>query len=155
MADRLTETCFHCVGARPTAITPCPVGSGAAHHCLTAQGWFRSKKNWSCSECAKGYWKAPHPDWLATSCLHHDELRRRLDKQADEQRAAEEQADPPAPPAAARVTVINDILAEFDVMSARLGELTRMLREELIRQQREGNDPAQMQADTRGGRRTH
>ena len=52
-------------------------------------------------------------------------------------------------------------------MSARLVELTRMLREELIRQQREGdaereavisteeNDPAQMRADTRGGRRTH
>ena len=91
---------------------------------------------------------------------------RRLDEQAADERAAEEQADPPAPPAAARVTVINDILAEFDVMSARLGELTRMLREELIRQQREGdaeseavilteeNDPAQRQGDIRKGRRT-
>ena len=55
------------------------------------------------------------------------------------------------PPAAARVTVINDILAEFDVMSARLGELTSMLREELIRQQQDG--PAQRQGDIRKGRR--
>ena len=92
--------------------------------------------------------------------------QRAAEGQTAAQLAAEEQADPPAPPAAARVTVINDILAEFDVMSARLGELTRMLREELIRQQREGdaeseavilteeNDPAQMRADIRGGRMT-
>ena len=34
--------------------------------------------------------------------------------------------------------MITDILLEFEAMSVRLGELTRMLREEVIRQQREG-----------------
>ena len=41
-----------------------------------------------------------------------------------------------------RELLIDGILAEFDVMSARLGELTMMLREELIRQQREGDAPS-------------
>ena len=60
--------------------------------------------------------------------------------------------------------MIEDILIEFEVMSVRLGELTRMLRQELIRQQREGdaeseavilfeeNDPAHRQGDARGRR---
>ena len=60
--------------------------------------------------------------------------------------ASSSAAGPPPPPLG-----IDHILAEFDVMSTRLGELTSMLREELIRQQQDG--PAQRQGDTRKGRR--
>ena len=73
---------------------------------------------------------------------------------------------PTRAPPATRDTVITDILLELEAMSVRLGELTRMLREELLRQQREGDavsetvilleedDPASRQGDTRRGRRT-
>ena len=167
MAATLTETCAYC----KNAITSCPAGAGAGHHCLTAQGWYRAtsgRRNWWCPVCAEGCWRAPKPEWLDDRCCHHDELKRRVHA-ADEgaaQRARGCAADPPEPPPAARDTVINDILVEFEAMSVRLRELTRMLREELIRQQREGdaeseavilfeeNDPASRQGDTRTGRRT-
>ena len=135
--ERVTATCAHCEGATKATIESCPVGAGAGHHCLRAQGWFRASsgtRNWSCPVCAVGYWKAPEPSLLAETCAHHDDLRQRLGGQAAADAA--QQAAPP-PTAAARGTLISDILAEIEDMGARLGDLTRTLREHLNGPQRD------------------
>ncbi len=115
------------------------VEGGEAHHCLTAQGWYRSpsgRRNWSCPTCLPaGYWAPPQPHLLAVECNHHDELR---DRRAawEAVRQAAQQAAPPQLPAQAPGDVINDILVEMENMGARLTQLTMMFREELRRTQR-------------------
>ena len=70
----LSVTCFHCQASGES----CRIDSGAARHCLVAQGWFRSptgKKNWSCARCATGYWVGTEEKNV--TCCHLDELRER------------------------------------------------------------------------------
>ena len=70
----LSVTCFHCQASGES----CRIDSGAARHCLVAQGWFRSpsgRKNWSCATCAAGYWDGT--DEKNVTCCHLDELLER------------------------------------------------------------------------------
>jgi hypothetical protein len=67
-------TCFHCQESAQS----CLLGAGDAHHCLVAQGWFKSpakSKNWSCPTCATGYWVAPNEDLV--KCCHLETLQYR------------------------------------------------------------------------------
>ena len=123
-------TCFHCHESAQS----CLLGAGDAHHCLVAQGWFKStarSKNWSCPTCATGYWVAPNEDLV--KCCHLETLQYRKRGMIEWRLTTEaEQASAETPEAAPTEITLREacveIALELELTGNRLIRLAERLR---------------------------
>mgnify|MGYP002809552021 FL=1 len=114
----ISVTCFHCQESAQS----CLLGAGDAHHCLVAQGWFKStarSKNWSCPTCATGYWVAPNEDLV--KCCHLETLQYRKRGMIEWRLTTEAAAETPE-------AVLTDIALELELTGNRLIRLAERLR---------------------------